>query len=704
MMKRSRFALAAAVLLVACSGPSKPNPENPVDDNDKTGDTGDGTGDNVGSGDTGDGTAKPDPTLPKPPALAEIFTKNCLTGLEEAKAKLPALLAVEGARTIENTLDPLNDVMIGMSRSAALASLMSEVHPQEGVRDAARDCEQQVSAFGTELALNRAVYDAVAAVDTKKADKDTQRYAAFTLRDFKRAGVDKDDATRARLTEIENELTKLGQQFSKNISDDVRWIEIDDASRLAGLPDDYIKSHPPGKDGKIRISTDYPDYNPFIAYAKDDDLRKQLYIAFRSRGDKDNEQILQQVLTLRSEKAKTLGFKNWADYITADKMIKNAKSASDFIDKVSKLAEKRAAKDYKELLAKLQKDDPKATAVGDWQREYLEDRVKEEDYKFDPQSVRPYFEYNRVLDGLLSITSQIYDIQYVAAGDATPWHEDVKSYDVMRGETKLGRIYLDMHPREGKFKHAAQFTILDGVTGRQLPEGALVCNFPNPRTSQGPALMEHDDVVTMFHEFGHLMHHVLGGDHKWIRQSGVATEWDFVEAPSQMFEEWAWSHDTLKTFAKHVDTGEEIPAEIVASMRKADKVGLGTQTRRQMFYARLALDYHMADPAKLNQLDVLQKLQDKYTMFPYVQGTSFQNSFGHLIGYSAIYYTYMWSLVIAKDLLTPFQKQGLLNTKVTYAYRDKVLAPGGTKDAADLVADFLGRKYNFKAFEAYLTK
>jgi thimet oligopeptidase len=160
----------------------------------------------------------------------------------------------------------------------------------------------------------------------------------------------------------------------------------------------------------------------------------------------------------------------------------------------------------------------------------------------------------------------------------------------------------------------------------------------------------------------------------------------------------------LQRFAKHFETDEVIPAAVVLAMRKADKVGLGTQTRRQMFYARLALDYHMADPATLKQIDVLQTLQDKYTLFPYVQGTSFQNSFGHLIGYSAMYYTYMWSLVIAKDLLTPFQKNGFMNTKVTYAYRDKVLAPGGTKDAADLVQDFLGRKYSFKAFEKYLTK
>jgi thimet oligopeptidase len=214
--------------------------------------------------------------------------------------------------------------------------------------------------------------------------------------------------------------------------------------------------------------------------------------------------------------------------------------------------------------------------------------------------------------------------------------------------------------------------------------------------------MEHGDVVTMFHEFGHLMHHILGGNQRWIEQSGVATEWDFVEAPSQMFEEWAWNHETLKLFAKHHKTGEVIPAELVERMRKADKFGIGVQTLQQMFYAAISLHFHKIPPDKLNMMAELKKLQKKYTPFPYVKGTRFYANFGHLEGYSAMYYTYMWSLVIAKDLLKPFAEHGLMNTQWTGKYRDKILAPGGTKDAGDLVNDFLGREFNYEAFEEYL--
>jgi len=627
------------------------------------------------------------------------FTEECLAGLKRAQQLRPAIVAAK-ARTVEDTLRPYNELLTQASATNALAGLMSEVHPDEAIRDAARECEQEVSRFYSDLALDRDMYDALAAVDVSGADADTKRFLEHTLRDYRRAGVDKPAEVRDRLKQIDEELTRLGQQFSKNISEDVRAVEVKDPARLAGLPADFVASHQPDANGVIRITTDYPDYNPFMTYAADDALRRELYIKFRSRGDQANEGVLHDILKLRKEKASLLGFTDWADYITADKMIKSGERARDFIEKVWKLAAPRAEEDYKELLRTLQTVDPKATEVADWQKVYLENLVKKERYEVDASEVRQYFPYDRVLAGLLEITSEIFDIAYVPVKDTQPWHASVLVHDVMRGSEKLGRIYLDMHPREGKYKHAAQFPLKDGVRGVQLPEGVLVCNFPEP--ASGNALMEHDDVVTMFHEFGHLMHHVLGGHQKWVTQSGVATEWDFVEAPSQMFEEWAWRHDTLARFARHHQTGDVIPEALVEKMRRADKFGLGTATVQQIFYAAISLGFHRADPDKLDQLGEVQRLQKQYTPFRYVPGTRFHASFGHLVGYSAMYYTYQWSLVIAKDLLTPFEQKGLMAKEVTRAYRDKVLAPGGSRDAAELVRAFLGRDYDFAAFERYL--
>ncbi len=691
------LALACAAAVAGCPGPSKT--ESTVNDTSPT-EPARPTRSNWG-GKTAEGGVMP-PSRPHfaPKAPAATFEETCNQGRRAAEKMLPALLAVEGARTLDNLLVPYNDMMIQVETSLAPAGLMRSVHPSKEVREAAERCEQEASKFVTELKLNRELYDAFASVDLAGLDPDSKRLVEHRLRDFRRAGVDKDEETRKRLKEIEEKLVELGQVFSKNLAEDVGHIDIDSSAGLAGMPPDYVAAHPPGPDGKIKITTDYPDYFPFMTYADSDELRKELYVVAKTRGE-GNAEVLSKILTLRAEQAKILGYANWADYITEDKMMKSGKAASEFIERVTRTAQKRAKKDIAELLKLKRQTHKGAKVVEDWEKTRLDNKVKAQNYSFDSQAVRPYFPYAKVEAGLLDITAKIYDISYRPIGQPDVWHEDVKAFDVVRGDEILGRIYLDMHPRDGKYKHAAQFTLRSGVKGKQLPEGVLVCNFPNPRT-EPPALMEHDDVVTMFHEFGHLMHHVLGGDQRWIDQSGVATEWDFVEAPSQMFEEWAWSHETLSMFAKHHETGEVIPAELVERMRKADKFGIGVTTLQQMFYAKMSLEFHRADPAKLDMLAETKRLQKKYTPFPYVPGTHFYTTFGHLEGYSALYYTYMWSLVIAKDLLTPFQEHGLMNTEWTYRYRDKILVPGGTRDAAQLVHDFLGRDFNYEAFEKYL--
>jgi Zn-dependent oligopeptidase len=647
---------------------------------------------------------RPMTTIPSAggPWTPDTLTAACRGGLEAARAALAEIHAARGPRTVADTLAPYNRLLVEAGNAANTAGLLAETHPDADLRDAARTAEQEVSTFLSELHLDRDLYDALAALDVSGADADTRRCVEHTLRDFRRAGVDRDDATRARLHAIDDELTELGQQFSKHLAEDVRAVAVA-PERLAGLPRDWFAAHPPGADGTVRVTTDYPDYNPVMAYATDDDLRRDLYVASKSRGGVANEDLLRRILVLRAERAHLLGYADWADYVTEDKMIESGARAAEFIDRVWQLARARAGRDYDELLRELAEHAPGATAVSDWQKVWLETQVKKRRYRVDAEQVRQYFPYAQVLDGLLEITATIYDLGYVAS-DAPVWHADVRAFDVVRDGSPIGRIFLDMHPRDGKYKHAAQFGLRDGATSIQLPEGVLVCNLPRPE-GDNPALLEHAEVVTMFHEFGHLMHHVLGGHHRWVRHSGVATEMDFVEAPSQMFEEWAWRHDTLARFARHHATGEVIPAELVADMRKADRFGLGTQTVQQMFYAALSLGFHTAaDPAGLDLLGELRRLQAKYTPFAHVEGTRFHAGFGHLVGYSAMYYTYMWSLVIARDMLSAFEDGGLMDAATTRRYRDTVLAPGGTKDAAELVRDFLGRDYRFDAFERYLSE
>jgi thimet oligopeptidase len=380
-------------------------------------------------------------------------------------------------------------------------------------------------------------------------------------------------------------------------------------------------------------------------------------------------------------------------------MIEKGPAIPEFIERIAQAAQGPMERDLAVVMERYRRDVPDAEAIDSADSVYYEELVRKEQHDVDSQLVRTYFPADQVKQGLLDITGRLFGLRYEPVADAVLWHEDVAAYDVYSTQSEgdgesLGRIYLDLHPREGKFKHAAQFTIANGVAGRQLPEGALLCNF-----SKG--LMEHDHVVTLFHEFGHLVHHVLGGHVGWTRFSGVATEWDFVEAPSQMLEEWAWDADVLQTFARNAE-GEPIPADLVARMRDADDFGKGIQARQQMFYAAVSYWFHVDRPADLTAKQ--NELQERYSPFRAVPGTHFFANFGHLTGYSSAYYTYMWSLVIAKDLFSAFDPEDLFAAEVAGRYRDRILAAGGTKDAADLVADFLGRPYTFDAYAAWLAR
>jgi thimet oligopeptidase len=499
---------------------------------------------------------------------------------------------------------------------------------------------------------------------------------------------------------LREELVRIGQEFGRNIKDDVRRLQLDPAE-LDGLPADWIRAHAPGPDGKATVTTDNVDYVPFMTYARSARAREALWRLYRLRGHPRNLEVLSRMLARRAELARTLGYPTWAAYVTEDKMIGTEAAAADFVTRIARAARGRMERDHAQLLARKRKEVSGAEHVEPWDSAWLQERIKAEQYGFDSQAVRPYFEYGRVKDGILDLTGRLFGIAYRRVPDAPVWHPDVEAYDVVEGDALLGRVFLDMYPRDGKYKHYAQFTLASGQAGRRLPEGVLVCNFPRPTTAS-PALLEHGEVKTFLHEFGHLLHHVLGGRTRWAAQSGVATEWDFVEAPSQMLEEWAWDPDVLAGFARHVESGEPIPRDLVLRMRAADEYGKGLMVRQQMFYAATSLELHRRDPTGLDTTAVVAELQEAYTPFRHVEGTFFQESFGHLDGYSALYYTYMWSLVIAKDLVGEFRKEGLMGSATARRYRRAILEPGGAKPAASLVKDFLGRPYAFDAYEAWL--
>jgi thimet oligopeptidase len=629
----------------------------------------------------------------------QAFTDACLADIEAARRAADRFKESGGVSDAFAALDEYDGALALLADAAARASLARNVHPDEALRNAASTCESDVDKTNTELTLDRGIYDRMAKLDMTSADAATRHYVQKTLRDFRRAGVDKDDATRSTIKALREELVTLGQQFDQNISSDVRTIELE-PRELDGLPDDFKRTRPPGANGKVTLTTNNTDYQPFMTYATSQTARAAMWKLYRQRGHPKNVPVLKRMLEARQELAVALGFPTWADYITGDKMIGTRQSTGDFIERIVAAADKRMKADYAAVLARRQRDVPGATFVDAWDGAYYQEKVKAEQYNFDSQSVRPYFEYSRVKAGVMEITSRMFGITYRPVTDAAVWHADVETFDLYDGATLLGRIYLDMFPRDNKYKHYAQFSLTNGKAGRMLPEGVLVCNFP--KAGAEPALMQHSEVETLFHEFGHLLHHVLGGHTRWVGLAGVATEWDFVEAPSQMLEEWVWAPESLQTFAKHNKTGEPIPTDLVKRMRAADEFGKGLFVRQQMFYASLSLQLHSRDPKSIDMPKIVAELQEKITPYRFVENTYFEESFTHLNGYSAIYYTYMWSLVIAKDMFTVFSRDGLLNRDAALRYRTRVLQPGGSQPAADLVQAFIGRPYSFKAFEDWL--
>ncbi|MFT4084542.1 MAG: M3 family metallopeptidase [Nocardioides sp.] len=635
-------------------------------------------------------------TLPAAEAAEEWVTERTEGALATARELADRL------RT-EPPADPLavvrlwDDVGLALGSAGGLVGLLANVHPTEAVRTACEDAEVALQRLRTELGQDQRLYAVLAALSVEEvtaADPDAGRVLSKSLQDFRRAGVDRDEATRDRLKAINERLTELDLTFSRLARDDVRSVQVP-VERLDGMPADWLEAHPADESGLVTVTSDYPDALPARMFVHDATVRRDVTIACLERGWPQADPVLREMFELRHELATLVGYSDWPSYDAEVKMIGSGDAIPEFIDKIAQAATGPMERDLAVLLERYRRDVPGATELTTADSVYYEELVRKEQLEVDSQRVRTYFDFAKVRAGLLEVTGRLFGLRYQPV-DAPTWHEDVSVFDVHRAgtEERLGRIFLDLHPREGKYKHAAQFDLSPGVRGRQLAQGVLVCNF-----SRG--LMEHDHVVTLFHEFGHLVHHVLGGQGEWARCSGVATEWDFVEAPSQMLEEWAWDPSVLRTFATDA-AGEPIPVELVERMRAADDFGKGYQARTQMFYAAISYYFHAQRPADLTA--AMLELQERYSPWPYLPGTHFFASFGHLGGYSSAYYTYMWSLVIAKDMFSAFDPQDLFAPDVAGRYRDRILAPGGSRDAADLVADFLGRPFSFDAYAAWLAR
>ncbi len=625
--------------------------------------------------------------------------------IEEAKTILEKIKQIpHNQRTYENTMKAYDLLGYHLGKVHGCVYILMSVSPSEQIRVVGMKVAQKIGLFGNQLSLDEQLYQAVKAYSqTEEARKLTGTNAKFireTVRSFEKNGFALPPEKRVQLQKIQDEMTEIGNIFYKNINDAQDFLEISEAE-MQGLPDDFRKAHFT-KNGTYKISTDYPSYRPFMMLSESESARKKLYIKFLNKASDKNLDVLHKILMLRKKKAKLLGFKSYADYRTDDLMTKNAQTVWDFEEDLYQKVRPKAEADYAELIElKQKKHAPNATQIHSWEASYYSEILKKEKYNLDSEEVKLYFELNAVLDGMFRITEKLFSIQIQEIENPSVWHQDVRLFELSENQLVIGRFYLDLFPREGKYGHAACFPMISGCEtpkGYQKPLLSLVCNFPKP-TNERPSLLKHSDVETMFHEFGHGLHSLLTTS-PLASYSGTSTVRDFVEVPSQLFENWAWDYETLKDFAKHYQTGEVLPKTLHDKMFASKNVGSGLHHLQQIFYGIYDLTLHdKFDPESTETTtEILEKVQNERTLYNYLEGTHFEAGFGHLNGYGSSYYGYLWALVYACDVFSVFEENGIMNPEIGKKYRTEILSKGGSIDENEQLKNFLGREPNAEAF------
>lgn len=633
------------------------------------------------------------------PARLEAWTEQHLA---QAQHDIDTLLAVKGPRTVANTFRPFDDANSELAIAGSQTYQVFAVHPDAAMRDQGQLLSQRVSSTSTALSLNHDVYQALSAVPTEGLDLATRHLLERSLLEYRLSGVDRDQAIRTRVQELQDKISETSLLFHRNVADDVGKV-IATRAELDGLPPDFIARHPVDAQGNTVITTEEPDVGPVETYATSSELRRRVFLAYSQRAYPANKAVLEDLLQQRYQLATLLGYKSFAELDLADQMIDSTGHLEMFLDELDAATRDTAKHEYRRLLKFAESKEPGLKAISEADRPYWVEQYRRAVYQSDAGAVRNYFPFEEVESGVMKTAARLFHIDFRRVLIGNLWDPSVSAFDVLDHGKKIGRIYLDMHPREGKDKGFSSEPLVPGIKGRQLPEGLLICNFPGGVPGD-PGLMQYHDVVVFFHEFGHLMHHILGGQGAYAQAEVFNLERDFFEAPSQMLEEFFHDPRVLESFAKRLDTQEPIPAELVEKMNAASAFGRGMISRRQLLYASYAFQIHDADPARIDFDQLLKVDAGRYQSTEQLEGNRMYASFTHLADYGAKYYTYAFDKVIALDFFARFDKDDLLDGAEAMRYRRTVLDPGSTKSAEQLVHDFLGRPENLDAFKEWLNE
>lgn len=626
----------------------------------------------------------------------------------EARVKLEkdlaALIAIPQAeRTFENTIMGYERAFDNYGNALGMSGFLSYVSTDKKFRDAANDLQMQISQYMVDVATRRDVYKAIREyTDTNpRLDPVQAKLVKEMLIGFKNSGMDLNDADLEKFKALNKEKAEYIIKFDKNIQEYKDPLAVTQ-EQLQGLGEDYIQKLSKTDDGKYLVTLDYPDYVPFMQNADDEQARKELEFKFNRRGGQENVELLEKTLTLRREIARLLGYKNHAELRLEDRMAKNPKTVMAFLKDLQKKLKPLGKKEDKEMIAyKNSKTGKNSRTLYSWESGYWSNKFRKENLELDSEKIKEYFPSQIVIDGMLDLFGGVFGITFEPV-DIPVWHPDVKAFkikDKASGEL-VAYFYMDLYPREGKYKHAACFGLVEGEEKQdgtyQIPFVAIVANLNKP-SGDMPSLLKHSEVETLFHEFGHVLHNALTKA-KYSSFSGTSVSWDFVEAPSQMLERWAWDPQVLKKISKHYKTGEALPDDLIKRMIAAKNFGAGGMYLRQDFFAQYDMTLHTADTTP-DTTKLYFELTKKIRGLPLTKGTIPQASFGHIMGgYDAGYYGYLWSEVIAEDFFGEFKKNGIFNPETGLKFRREILEKGGTLDEEKMVENFLGRPADNKPF------
>jgi thimet oligopeptidase len=648
------------------------------------------------------------PQFETDPEAVRLSVQRAIT---QANAALDSVGNLDHKKlTFQNTIRALDDIGYNAGLVANRVYLLKETSLDEDLRNTATEAIKEFEEWSVGLDYREDVYAVVQAfaATNPKLEGEDARLLEETLRGYKRAGLHLPKPQRDEVEQLRKDLSKLTTDFDQNVNQARAPLRFSKAE-LEGVPDNFLNSAgvKTGNDQYTVMGNVTFQYLMVMENAKREDTRKKVMVAHDTLAKDVNVPVLQKILELRDKIAKKLGYATWADYKVEPKMAKTGAAALDFLEKLNQGLQPKFDAELKELRAlKVKETGDENAKINVWDWRYFQNQLKKQKYTIDTEQLRVYFPYENVLSGMFHIYEHIFGLKIQEVNAPYKWVDDLKLYavsDTATGEP-LGLFYLDMFPRDGKYNHFAQFGIIEGkllATGKyQRPTVALICNFPPPQKDK-PSLLSHSDVETIFHEFGHALHSILTRAN-YAHFSGTSVPRDFVEAPSQMLENWVWEKSVLDCFAgDYRDPSKKVPAEILAKLKEARLATIGAMYKRQLSFGLLDMKLHTAvkDGGKQDCVKISnQVLSDVFLPVP--EGGAFVAYFGHLTGYDAGYYGYAWADAIAADMATVFENspRGFFDERVGRRLRDEIYAPGDSRDVNESIRKFLGRERSIEPF------